>query len=779
MNKILVFCFCLSVFSSLSQSGPRTWQDHLGISSCNSVSRKGTTIYASYRNGLIKFDQQELSVEDLNRINGLSDIGIRLLRTNPYNNKLLVIYDNANIDVIDANETIRNYPNIKLKSLNGKKIVNEVTFYKEFAYLACGFGIIVFDTEKLEIKDTYIIGANATNLEVNQLVLNDSLIIAATPIGIYKANRSAALNNYKNWRHDTLTLPKGYFGGIISTSGSIIACYNPSSKDVSKNGQDSIYALINNVWVKYAPFANSGHTIRKMGPTFETLFSYVGPIGLFVIDVHTGQIQQHITTFNGQSAYGSHRDSYIGRDHTGKISYWLSDDLFGLNQTYFYYDNPKKVTRNGTEQSTVGSIDVFDGKVAVSPSYINSAGTGNYTRKGLNVLKDKQWSYFKCEDQNGIIIQDVSSVLFDRVDKTILWACSWYFGVMKYKNNELIAVYTPSNTSMDETGPREPRCSGLSMDKNGNLWFANSDQKNFLSVVKKDGSYQNFSFEAGGGFTRKTFVDKNNYVWVLHERDGGLIVFKHGNFDAPRLNMNYKWLNNAPGTGNLESNSVYSIAEDKDGKIWIGTAAGIRVIYNPTAIFSGGNYDAQPIKIVQDGNVELLLGKEAVTSIVVDGANNKWCGTALGGVYCFSPDGLTQLYHFTKENSPLYSNTVLDLGYDEKTGDVFIGTDVGLQSFRGVIVSGEKEYKNVYAYPNPVKPNYQGTVLIRGLVDNSVVKIADESGNMVWEAKSNGGQIEWPITTFANNRVSSGVYIVYASTTNAELKAVAKVLVVN
>ena len=127
----------------------------------------------------------------------------------------------------------------------------------------------------------------------------------------------------------------------------------------------------------------------------------------------------------------------------------------------------------------------------------------------------------------------------------------------------------------------------------------------------------------------------------------------------------------------------------------------------------------------------------------------------------------------------MYSNTVLEVNYDEKTGDVFIGSDVGLQSFRGVIIAGEKEYKNVYAYPNPVKPNYQGTVLIRGLVDNSIVKIADESGNMVWEAKSNGGQIEWPITTFANNRVSSGVYIVYASTTTADLKAVAKILVVN
>src|SRR6185436_19591856 len=106
-----------------------------------------------------------------------------------------------------------------------------------------------------------------------------------------------------------------------------------------------------------------------------------------------------------------------------------------------------------------------------------------------------------------------------------------------------------------------------------------------------------------------------------HDREGGLTVFNHNNFSRPRLDTNYRVLTKEIGKGNLQSNSVYSIAEDKDGKIWVGTAAGIKVFYNPTNIFSkGSDYDAQPIKIVQDGNVELLLGKDIVTSIVIDGA---------------------------------------------------------------------------------------------------------------------------------------------------------------
>ena len=182
---------------------------------------------------------------------------------------------------------------------------------------------------------------------------------------------------------------------------------------------------------------------------------------------------------------------------------------------------------------------------------------------------------------------------------------------------------------------------------------------------------------------------------------------------------------------------------------------------------------------MQDGNVELLLGKEVVTSIVVDGADNKWIGTQTGGVYCFSPDGLKELYHFTVDNSPLYSNAVLDIDYDEVTGDLFFGTELGLQSYRGKIVKGEDNYSNVYAYPNPVKPNYNGTVLIRGLIDNSVVKIVDESGNLAWEGKSTGGQIEWGIANFSGNRVASGVYIVYATSTDGEKRAVSKILVTN
>jgi hypothetical protein len=779
MKRILVFIFSFAFTYVFPQIGPRSWQDHLGLNNCNSITKFNGTIYASNYNSIIKINPDDFSLEKLNKTNGLNDVGIRLLRVNPNNNKLLIIYDDCNIDVIDINGQITNFSDIKLKILNGKKIINEVTFKDKFAYLACGFGIIVFDTEKLEVKETFIIGPNGSDVEVYQIALNDSLIFAATPNGLYKSNyKTKILNNYNNWSLVSLpNITSGPVGGVISVSGKIVASYSPWKNNPSVTLKDTLFILTNNVWSKLFP-NQSPITVKKLGFVNNNYFSLIDQFGVMFLDATTLALKAYVTNVNGLPGYIP-SDMYFDV-YYGNYSYWIADKINGAFQTYgstpFYPQNVVK--SNGTNSYLISNIDVFDGEVAISPSAPDQGGGTNYVSEGVNINKDNEWSYIKALDLSNNLVLDINCVYFDRKDKSRVYASSWFGGLLEYKDNKLVAVYNASNSPMPEVYQGAPRCSGMSMDNSGNLWFANSDSKNYLTVKKRDGSFQNFMFDAAR-FTRKVFVDKNNYVWALHERQGGITVFNPGNFSYPVQNVNYKILNKEVGTGNLESNSVYSIAEDKDGKIWIGTDAGIRVFYNPTNIFSGSNYDGQPIKIVQDGNVELLLEKEVVTAIVVDGANNKWVGTRDGGLYCFTPDGITQLYHFTKDNSPLFSNTVIDINYDKVTGDIYIGTDLGLQSFRSVIIEGADKYENVYAYPNPVRSNYPGTVFVRGLIDNSIVKIVDQSGNLVWETKSQGGQIEWPVKSLSGNRVSSGVYIVYATSTNGEQRAVSKILVIN
>lgn len=777
MKRILHHLFILFAFVSSAQIGPYVWQDHTSFGTCYTLCKMGNYVYASNYNGIVKVDFNEFSVERKSKINGLSDVGIKLLRTNPNMNKILVIYDNGNIDVLDENNNITNYPDFKLKTINGKKSINEVFFKGQIAYIACGFGIVVFDMNKLEVKDTYIIGPNGNNLEVYQTTLNDSLIFAATPNGLYKSNyKTKILNNYSNWQLIS-NLPAGPYSGVISVADKVITAYSPAKTNNTILNKDTCYILDNNVWSKYSPIAPPTR-LKSLAAGMGNFFTVLSDFGPLVKDVSNGNTLNYITSYNGN--YVEVRDFLFDYDDKNALSFWAADYVNGLFQTYGYYPySPQNaINTSGMHKPLVSNIDINNGRIAISPSAPEEAGGSLFTREGINILNDNSWSYIKTQDLNNNDIIDINYVYFDRKDRTHMWASSWFAGLLEYKNNQLVAVFNASNSTMPELYPGAPRVSGLSMDKDGNLWFANSDSKQYLSVRKKDGSFQTFTFDIGR-FTRRILVDKNNYVWAIHERDQGITVYRNNNYEPAVLNTSYKLLNKNVGSGNLESNSVFSICEDKDGKIWVGTTAGIRVFYTPSNIFSSSNYDAQPIKIVQDGNVELLLEKETVTAIVVDGANNKWVGTQSGGVYCFNPDGQKQLYHFTTDNSPLYSNEVINMNYDEATGDVYIGTPLGLQSYRSTIIEGADNYNNLYAYPNPVKPNYFGSVFIKGLVDNSVVKITDESGNLVWEAKSTGGQIEWPVKTLSGNRVTSGVYLVYAATTNGELKALTKVLVVN
>lgn len=775
MGRVLFLVFSVAYFSVFSQIGPRVWQDHLSLNSCISVTKLGSKIYGANSIGVVWFEESELSPQSLTKINGLNDVSVKLLRANAYNKKLLVLYENCNIDVIDNNGNITNYADFKLKLLNGKKSINEAVFRKQYAYLACGFGIVVFDTEKLEVKDTYIIGQGGSELEVYQVALNDSLIFAATPKGLFWSNHlTKDLSNFNNWKLAP-TLPIGAYCGVVSVGGTIVAAYSENKADPSITLKDSLFRLKSAVWDR---MDTGKFTIYKLLMTNDTLYSCVDDNGLKVVNVKTNLSLNYITSFNGASIKVA--DAYFGRDHASNLAYWVADRYNGLYQTYSYwpYYTQDPVRRGGINQAFINSIDIYNGKVGVSPSRPDDGGGSIYTDEGVNVLDKGEWTYVKDKDPNRAgddRVLDITGVLFDRQDPTRMWVTSWFSGLMEYKNNKLVNIYNAANTPMiKEVNPFNPRCISPTMDSDGNLWFATSDVSSYINVRKKNGTFQSYDFGVGR-FTRKLLVDKNNFVWALHEREGGITVLKHNNFGQPASKLLTKDVNN----GNIQSNSVYSIAEDKDGKIWIGTSAGVAVFYNPSSIFNSSSFDAQPIKIVQDGNVELLLSKEVVTAIAVDGANNKWMGTQSGGVYCFSPDGLQQIYHFTKDNSPLYSNFIMDINYDETTGDLYFGTDIGLQSYRSPILEGVEQYNGVVAYPNPVRPGYLGTVFVRGLIDNSIVKIADESGNVVWETKSHGGQVEWGLTSFSGNRVTPGVYLVYTTSTDAEQKAVTKILVIN
>ena len=193
---------------------------------------------------------------------------------------------------------------------------------------------------------------------------------------------------------------------------------------------------------------------------------------------------------------------------------------------------------------------------------------------------------------------------------------------------------------------------------------------------------------------------------------------------------------------------------------------------------SAGGCDAQQILVKQDAYYGYLLATENVTCIKVDGANRKWVGTS-SGVFLLSDDGTKQLAHFTTDNSPLFSNAIVDIAIDDASGQVYIGTEKGIQVYRGEATGAKENNCEAYVFPNPVKANYTGEIAISNLPYNCEVRITDAAGNLVFKTTSLGGQAIWDGTKLDGKRVATGVYYIFSSNADGTSKCVTKLLVIN
>jgi hypothetical protein len=381
-------------------------------------------------------------------------------------------------------------------------------------------------------------------------------------------------------------------------------------------------------------------------------------------------------------------------------------------------------------------------------------------------------------------MNDMVAIVVDPDDPAHAWAGSWDDGLLEIRNGAPEQIYNNTNSALGlDINGFEGRLfvSGLDYDRQGNLWMSNAWSEKPLVVRTESGEW--FSFTPGTLLNGNLLISdlvvgRNGYKWFIRPRGNGILVFDSGNSISATDDDQYKLLNNQTGTGGLPSPDVYSIAEDLDQQIWVGTARGVAVFYSPEAIFNSEDFDAQQILIEQDGNVQILLETEAVNSIAIDGANRKWIGTQSSGVYLISADGREQIQHFTAENSPLPSNTITNIVVDGTYGEVYMSTDQGIMSYRSDATEGDNENTCAQVFPNPVRENYFGPIAINGLVRNSEVKITDISGNLVYRTTSEGGQAVWYGNDMSGNRAATGVYLVLVTDQTGEFKCNTKVLLV-
>jgi streptogramin lyase len=366
---------------------------------------------------------------------------------------------------------------------------------------------------------------------------------------------------------------------------------------------------------------------------------------------------------------------------------------------------------------------------------------------------------------------NTTNTIFDLTDisfnGTFMYTSSFGYGVLQQDESSML-LYDETNSPLENISPgRNVYVTAMESSPDG-VWIANYRATNTYHLLKSDNTWQSFSFSQGvSRYPTAITIDVNGSIWAPQSQLNGGGIFVFNATDNEQV-----YLTETPSSGGLPNRNVNAVAMDRDGAVWVGMEKGVAYFANPYAIFSSSVNAIRPIF-----ENRFLLQDEKITAIEVDGGNRKWIGTERG-VWLFNPTGESMVYNFTSENSPLLSNKIVDIEIDKITGEVFFATDKGIVSFRSDATNGNPTFDAVKIFPNPVTPDFSGNVGISGLTTDAIVKITDVSGKLVFETRAEGGTAVWGVRDYSGNRVSTGVYLVFASTADGSSRVVGKLAVI-
>lgn len=744
--------------------------DHLPYSSANTICVAGDKIYVGTGPALFIYDTQDGSFTTLSKINKLSDLGVTALAYSEEYRSVIIGYESGNIDVILNNQVI-NVPDIARATIQGFKSINNILVKENFAYLSTGFGIVKFDIQRNEIKETYFIGNNATNVPVNGMAFFNDTAYAATEEGIYLADANVAnLADFQNWsKHSQFS--SGNFNAIDASNTHLLV--NLSTNNFNA---DTIYKYNGFEWSSesFSSYSNEDvNDIRFIDN--EWLISQSG--SAFIV---SQDLSNDTKIFNYGAGFEAPQPRGIAKGSNGV--YWIADNRQGL-VTQVNSSTYQNFVPEGPASSEAWDMDYFDGKLWVASGALTPSLGNNYLREGLYKYENNTWTSYNSGGIDSLF--DLTAVAINRGNSNEVFAGSYGLGLGRIQNGELKEVFDEYNSGIQAISVFPWRgIGGIAFDNNNMMWASCTGLPGAPvanPLVAWDG--QNwYEFNLSNKLISETragqlLIDDNGYKWLV-SRGNGIFVFDDNRTLADDGDDRIATITTGENTGNLPTKTVNCMALDKDGAAWIGTEDGLTVISSTIGVFDN-QLKADRIIIEQEGAFQFLLETEIITTIKVDGGNRKWIGTLSGGVFLVSEDGQETIHHFTADNSPLLSNTVFDIEIFGETGEVFFATDKGLMSYIGDATDGDEYTGPTYAYPNPVPPDYDGVIGIKGLVPNAEVKITDVTGNVIYETISEGTTATWDGNSLNGNRAQTGVYIVFSVSDDGTQKEVTKILFIN
>ncbi|ESU29132.1 hypothetical protein FLJC2902T_11730 [Flavobacterium limnosediminis JC2902] len=762
MKKLIPFILLAFISVNCLSQQNQLWRGFFSYTEIKDLSQSVDKVYAAPENTVFSKNTITNELKTVNSIDGFkADVvsavhyseSFRKIVVGNQNGLLLVVNetDGSVLNVID----ILNKPSIP----PNKKKINHIYEHEGKVYLSCDFGICVFDLATSQFGDTYFIGPAGEEVQVFQTTVFNGFIYAVTQLnGIRRAELSNPnLVDFSQWS----TFDPGYWSGIVTFQNQLVV--SSSNNRVYKHAAGAFQEI-----------ANVGQAIVDLR-AYDNRLVFTSANNVYVYDnqllqlSHITQIPDVASVFTCATAIGD--KIFIGTADKG-----LHQTTIG-NTTLF-----ENCTPNGPARNKLFRIKKSDNFLwAVYGGYSKQYNPWEYCCGGT----PSEYEISKFSDQSGwndtpyadlLGAKAISNITINPNNPNQIFFGSFFSGLLKTNNGTPEILYNSANSILEDLIPNVSLVNSSAFDKQESIWITNSRVSKGLKVFKKDGQWLSYDFNnvttnpVSDSYS-SIAIDKNGTKWIGSYRNG-VIAFNE------RYNNKFILIKTGADTGNLPNNDVRCVAIDNRNQLWIGTFEGLRVLPGVDRFLYDTSLETNPIIILDDNLAQELFYQQSIMDIVVDGANNKWVAIDGAGAFLVSPNGQETLYHFTKANSPLPSDNVLDIEIDGVTGEVFFATDKGLVSFQGIATKPAEDLSQVYVYPNPVRPGYEGTVKISGLIDNANIKITDIEGNLVYETTSEGGTIEWDTKAFGKHKVASGVYMIFISADDGVETKVKKVMII-
>jgi hypothetical protein len=746
--------------SGLAQHQVGQWRSHLPMENFKWVGELSQKLVYANEYGLLVYDKEDQSLTALTKINHLTSTGITSFISSFEHDLCIIGYSDGNIDILESGVTIINQPAVATSNIIGDKAINDIEFDGDLALLFTGFGILQLDLNSYNIleRGEVVIGGN--NVIPTEGLVNSSNIYFTSSIGTFRTRKESFYTN-PTFEELDINHPDGVITQFFELGDDLFV--------VSVNDSfmlDYIYKLEDTAFTRTTWVEN--REIRSI--TVEDDFIIAS---LFdAVEQHSFDLeyQTHIFTY-GDGADGIKGQMAI-KLRDGNIT--IADAQYGgVITTFENQYNSQLLAISSPSSAQISRISNIDDQIIALP------GGNEFTFNSplIHSYDELAWNSI---DLNILLSVGVRNpVQLVQNDEFRYLALDGAGLLQLNHDNAPIQLFNEFNSSIEDRSDVDADYYGITdagVDSRGNIWILNSLSSHPLKALHNDGTWTLIDFSDFPSPITKDLVVLESDLIVFSLKNEGLVIYDPAGTPRNTSDDDFRIINSSPAKGSLPSDNVLSFVEDRDGELWIGTDAGIGIIFNPESVFSTGFEGVQKIIVSQDGYNGYLFESDAVQSIAIDGANRKWIGAKGAGLFLISEDGQEQLGRYTQEDSPLLSNNIQNIAVQPSSGEVFLATEKGLQAYRSDATEPADFAEELEVFPNPVSSGYDGLISITGMGSESRVRITDASGNLMYETLSNGGSATWTGQDNQGIRVPSGVYLVFASAPDGSNGQVSKIM---